>query len=256
MSNIFLSHIESDHAFSVKLANDLRRASLFVWEEKAQMAKEDSLAEKINTLEIAPSFVGIILSKDSTQAAFASEELDTDAQTLVILTDDIPVPGALKSKPTFDFASDDTYKDSLVALISTLSALPKNVTATGLTTYEISFYEEMLTQVKQTIAVSRGEKRRLLEQMEQDGTSLTELLHEAIAAEEALFPAFCDINRLYAFGVSGQSVTAGFLLREIRRELNEDGPHVLEEACRANHKLDKLAILIEVTLRRLQSLEK
>src|SRR5882762_2886760 len=73
---VFLSHSHADKSFTYKLGEDLRRAGVRVWIDRAEIRVGDSLIEKITEGIKTTDYLAVILSRVSVKSEWVKREVD------------------------------------------------------------------------------------------------------------------------------------------------------------------------------------
>lgn len=264
MSSIFLSHNSADKPFVRKLAADIRRNGFYTWVDEAEIKLGDSLIEKIEEGIENTDYLGVVISSHSIKSEWVNREVrialnqeisGKRVKVLPILLENVDIPSFLIDKKYADFTREENYRQSLQMILDRLSSLPDGISKSSLFSPEIEFYKQQLEQIKAELNVTRGEKRLLLERLEKERRNIPDALKREIEWENEHYPEFADINRLYAFTTSFGTITAGYLLHGLRKEMVKGGPHQIAVICEMDNKIDELSLLMEATLTRLAALQ-
>jgi len=127
IAKIFLSHSSNDNEFVRRLAKDLKLKDVPIWFDEWELKVGDSLHEKISSGIKESSWLGIILSKNSTKSDWVQKELNAalteelqkkQVFVLPIVIEDCEIPVFLKDKVYADFRKD--YNEGFQELLRTL----------------------------------------------------------------------------------------------------------------------------------------
>ena len=125
--SIFLSHNREDKPFARRLADDLRRASITVWLDEAEIRLGDSIIEKIEAGLHGSQYLGVILSPASVRSPWVKEELravlhqqiTTRSRTVLpLLYRQCEIPAFLIDRLYADFTSPENYSFTLRQLLN------------------------------------------------------------------------------------------------------------------------------------------
>jgi len=94
----------------------------------------------------------------------------------------------------------------------------------------------------------------LLERLSIERRDLPQSLCSAIESENKHFPEFDDINRNFAFICGGMTITAGYVLHGLRKEMIKGGGHQIATWCAINDKTDELSLMVGALVSRLNHL--
>ncbi|MDJ1008194.1 MAG: toll/interleukin-1 receptor domain-containing protein [Paracoccaceae bacterium] len=129
MGSVFISHSWSDKPLARRLAITLRRASISVWLDEAEIKIGDSLIEKIREGIETVDYVVAVLSDHANQSEWVKRELEIaineeisgkKVKVLPVLADECEVPAFLRGKLYADMSSDEKYLDALEMLFRRL----------------------------------------------------------------------------------------------------------------------------------------
>ena len=263
MGSIFLSHNSKDKAFVRRLADDLRKNGHYAWVDEAEIKVGDSLIEKIEEGIENTQYLGVVISSNSIESKWVTREVEIalnqeinekKVKVLPILIEKVKIPAFLLDKKYADFTSEDNYEDSLQLIIDRLSELPDNMESTSYDKEELDLYEQLMERMKEELNITKEENQRLIRRLEKERNNIPADLKTAIVSENERHPEFADINNLYAFEVSGCTITAGYVLHGLRKEYMKGGPHVIALLCDIENKNDELALLLGATIRRVQAI--
>ena len=121
LKSIFLCHSSNDKSFVRKLSRDLILRGAKVWMDEAEIKLGDSLFDKIGSGIKNSKYLGVILSKASTNSNWVKKELDIALNreikenrvvVLPILLENCELPPFLESKLYADFSVSEYYASS------------------------------------------------------------------------------------------------------------------------------------------------
>ena len=131
MTKIFSSHNHRDKEFVRELAGYLRQYGIEAWVDEAEIKIGDSLIEKVGEAIKENAFVGVVISKNSTNSVWVQKELQIALQreitenrkvVLPILLDQTELPIFLTDKLYADFSSPEKYHAQLGGLLDGLGS--------------------------------------------------------------------------------------------------------------------------------------
>lgn len=263
MSSIFLSHSHADKPFVNKLAKDLRMSGYYVWTDDAEIKVGDSLIQKIREGIDKVAYVGAVISHNSINSEWVKKELDIamnqeierkKVKVLPLLLNDVELPDFLKGKKYADFKDWGLYDKSLSEIKKCLDEAPSE--KSGYSVDEAKYLAQKLKDLEEQLTSSQLEKEELLTRLSIERKSLNPELIEAIEQENDNHPELEDINKNFAFLLSGIPVTAGYILHVIEKERKKGRGHQILILAEIEHKTDELSLLANATMRRLLEISK
>jgi len=142
LSTIFLSHNSKDKPFVRRLANDLRANGIKVWVDEAEILLGDSLLNKIELAISEMDFLGVVISKDSSESEWVKKEvemamtLELENKTIkvlpLLLDKQGKIPLFLRPKLYADFTDESKYTESVHMILTRLGVTNPTVVSTSL----------------------------------------------------------------------------------------------------------------------------
>lgn len=128
---IFLSHNKADKSFVRRVAQDLKRFSIKVWIDEAEIQVGDSLIDKISNGIESYDYLGVFLSNNSVNSEWVKREVNIalheeingrKIKVLPFLIEDCQIPTFLRDKLYVDFSSTNNYNSALSSVLERLEA--------------------------------------------------------------------------------------------------------------------------------------